>query len=128
MKYESIGRRGKTLYRSRRGAILGVCKGIADYMEFSLFWTRVIVLLSTLFTGMWPGIGLYFLAALLMKPEPVMPIETDDDREFYHAYTSSRTMALQRLKRTYDNLDRRIQRMEDAVTARDFDWERRLRE
>jgi len=37
-------------------------------------------------------------------------------------------MALHRLKRTFDNLDRRIQRIESIVTARDYDWERRLRE
>jgi phage shock protein C len=35
-------------------------------------------------------------------------------------------MATQRLKRMFDNLDRRIRRMEDTVTARDYDWDRRL--
>jgi phage shock protein C len=37
-------------------------------------------------------------------------------------------MALHRLKKTYDNLDRRIRRMEDIVTAKDYDWDYRLRE
>jgi phage shock protein C len=37
-------------------------------------------------------------------------------------------MALHRLKRTYDNLDRRIQRMESIVTSREYDWDRRLNE
>lgn len=128
MTHESLDDRRRALYRSRDGAIFGVCKGLADYMDVSLFWTRVIVLLSTLFTGIWPGVGVYFLAALLLKPEPVMQIESEDDREFYHAYTSSRTMALQRLKRMFDHLDRRIQRMEDTVTAREYDWDRRLHE
>jgi phage shock protein C len=128
MTHGSYTESRRALYRSRNGAILGVCKGLADYMDFSVFWTRVIVLVSTLFTGIWPGIGLYFLAGLLMKPEPVLPLESEDDREFYHSYTGSRTMAVQRLKRMFDNLDRRIQRMEDIVTARDFDWERRLKE
>jgi phage shock protein C len=35
---------------------------------------------------------------------------------------------LHRLKRTYDNLDRRIQRMEHIVTSREYDWDRRLNE
>jgi phage shock protein C len=70
--------------------------------------------------------GLYFLAALLMKPEPVLRIETDDQQEFYDSYVSSRKGAIDRVKRRYDSLERRIQRMEDAVTNREFDWERRL--
>jgi phage shock protein C len=35
-------------------------------------------------------------------------------------------MAIRRLKRTFDNLDRRIRRIEDIVTARDYEWEQRL--
>jgi len=80
------------------------------------------------FTGIWLILGLYILAALLMKPAPVVPFQSAEDAEFYNSYTSSRSMALHRLKRTFDNLDRRIQRIESIVTARDYDWERRLRE
>jgi len=71
-------------------------------------------------------VGIYFLAALLMKPEPVRPLLSEEDREFYHSYTTSRGMAVHRLKRAFDSLDRRIQRMENVVTSRDYDWDRRL--
>jgi phage shock protein C len=37
-------------------------------------------------------------------------------------------MALQRLRHVFDKLDRRVQRVEDTVTAREYDWERRLRQ
>ena len=70
--------------------------------------------------------GLYVIAALIMKPEPVLPLETEDEREFYHSYTSSRPMALNRLKKTSERLERRIRRMEDIVTAKDYEWESRL--
>lgn len=116
------------LYRSRQGIIFGVCRGIAEYLDFSVFWTRVIAVLITFFSGLWPMVGLYVLAALLMKPEPVVPFQSESDEEFYHSYMSSRHMAIHRLKRTYDNLERRIRRMESIVTARDYDWERRLNE
>ena len=106
--------------------IFGVCKGIAEYLDFSVIWTRIIALGILFFTGMWPIVGLYILAALLMKPEPILPLQSEDDQEFYNSYVSSRAMALRRLKRTYDNLNRRIQRLEDIVTAREYDWERRL--
>ena len=116
----------RLLYRSRHGCILGVCRGLAEYMNVSVFWMRVIALVLLVFTGFWLVLGLYFLAALLMKPEPVVPLATEEDDEFYNSYTSSRTMAVRRLKRTYDNLDRRIRHMEDIVTSREYDWDRRL--
>ena len=116
----------RTLYRSRKGMICGVCAGLADYMNFSVFWMRVIAVLCLFFTGLWPVIGIYFLAALLMKPEPVRPLLNEEDREFYHSYATSRGMAVHRLKRAFDSLDRRIQRMENVVTSRDYDWDRRL--
>ena len=123
-RFERILRGG--LYRSRNGVILGVCRGIAEYFDFSVFWVRAIALILLLVTGFWPITGLYFLAALLIKPEPVAPIETDEEQEFYDSYTHSSKGAADRLKRRYDNLERRIQRMEHTVTTREFDWENRL--
>lgn len=114
------------LYRSRTGLILGVCKGLAEFFDFSTFGIRVIAVGLLLLSGIWPTVILYFVAALLMKPEPVLFPETEEEQEFYNSYASSRRMALHRLKRTYDNLNRRIQRLEGVVTSREYDWERRL--
>jgi phage shock protein C len=122
--FENIGRLG--LYRSRNGVILGVCRGLAEYFDFSVFWVRFIILIVLFCSGLWPIAGLYFIAALLMKPEPVLPIQTYDEQEFYDSYIHSKGGAVHRLKRRYDNLDRRVQRMEDVVTSREFDWDRRL--
>jgi phage shock protein C len=125
MTYSADRQRGG-LYRSRDGRILGVCKGLAEYFDFPVFWLRVIAFVLLLISGIWPMVIVYFVAALLMKPEPVLPLETEGEQEFYNSYANSRRMALGRLKRTYDNLDRRIRRMEDIVTNREYDWERRL--
>lgn len=115
------------LYRARDGWIFGVCKGIANYLDFSVLLCRVVAVIVFIFSGFWPIVVLYLVAALLMKPEPVLPLQSDEDREFYHSYVSSRSMALHRLKQTFDRLERRIRRMEDIVTARDYDWESRLK-
>ena len=114
------------LYRSRQGVIGGVCRGLADYFDFSVFWIRAIMIILLILTGLWPILGLYFLAFLIMKPNSVHPIETEAEQEFYDSYVSSRKNAVQRLKRRFNNLDRRIQRMEDAVTGREFEWEERF--
>ena len=84
------------------------------------------MLILLFFSGLWPIMALYFIAALLMKPEPVIPIENDDQKEFYNSYIYSRKGAIDRLKRRYGNLERRIQRMEHTVTTKEFDFDRRL--
>jgi len=122
--YNRIRRNG--IYRSRSGIILGVCKGLAAHFDFSVFWTRVIALIFVIVVGGGPAIGLYLLAALLMKPEPVIPIKNSGEKEFYDSYTYSRQGAVQRLKRRYENLQRRIQRMEHIVTSAEYDWDKRL--
>jgi phage shock protein C len=105
----------KGLYRSRQGVVFGVCRGLAEYFDFSVFWARAIALILLFVTGLWPVAGLYILAALLMKPEPVIPIENEAEQEFYNSYTHSRHGAAQRLKRRYESLERRIRRMEPGT-------------
>lgn len=110
---------GKNLYRSRQGAVFGVCRGLASYFEFPVFWVRLFTAVLIAFTGFWPGLILYVLAALLMRPEPLAgagpfgPPASGPSREAFR----------QRLA----DLERRIRGMEDRVTSREFDWERRLR-
>ena len=58
------------LYRSRDGMLLGVCRGIADYFDLSVFWLRAITVGTFILTGFFPVVFLYILAALLMKREP----------------------------------------------------------
>lgn len=110
------------IYRSRRGIFMGVCRGLADYFNFSVFWLRIIVLLIFLFTGFWPIGVMYIVAGLLLRMEPVSPLQDEKDQEFYDTYADSRQSGIQRVKRKFENIERRIQRMEHTVTSREFDW------
>jgi phage shock protein C len=125
-RHRSRGQRERGLYRSRNGMILGVFKGLADYFDFSVGWLRGIGIIVFIFSGFWPIVVLYLLAALLMKPAPAIPLESLDEKEFYDSYAYSRRGAVHRMKRRFDELNRRIQRMEDVVTDKEFDWEQRL--
>lgn len=112
-------RAGGSLRRSREGAVFGVCRGIAAYFEFPVFWVRLFTAALIVFTGFWPGLILYVLAALAMKPEP-------GPGPGRGARTGSAASG-ERLRERLADLERRIRRMEDRVTSREFDWERRLR-
>jgi len=124
--YDKLSRDG--VYRSRNGVIFGVCRGLADHFDFSVLWARVIAVIFLLVSGFWPAIGLYLIATLLMKPAPVVPLKTEAEQEFYDSYTHSRRRAARRLKRRFENLERRLQRMEHTVTTREFDWESKIQE
>jgi phage shock protein C len=118
----------EALYRARDGVFLGVCKGVARHFDIPVNLLRAVVLILFFVTGVWPVGLLYLIAAMIMRMEPAVPFSNEDERTFYDTYSSSRTGALQRMKRSFDNLDRRLRRMEDVVTSRDFEWERRMRD
>ena len=123
-RYNSVSNRG--LYRSRDGIILGVCRGVADYFNFSAFWTRAILIVVFIFTGFWPIIGIYILAALLMKSEPGAPGRQGSKRNFHCHFKHAGHETAERLKRKWRHLEKRIRRMEDKATSREFDWNKRF--
>lgn len=126
----TYGRRG--LYRAREGRILaGVCKGLADYLDISAFWLRTIVVLVVLLThviGLPTAVVLYIVAMFLMKPEPPATLAGPDERAFYDECLTSRGASTERMRHTYEALDRRIRRMEGIVTSPDFQWDQRMKQ
>ena len=123
-RYNSMSGRG--LYRSRNGVIFGVCRGLADYFDFSVFWIRASAVILFIFTGFWPVVGIYLLAALLMKSEPAKDAGTGSQPKSGCRYRYARTDTAERLKRKWKHLEKRIRRMEDKVTSREFDWHSRF--
>mgnify|MGYP006864908536 CR=1 FL=1 len=77
------------------------------------------------------GLGLVMASVASGPADAVTPAAqhewSAEEQQFYHRYTASPHDAAQRLKRRYEGLEERIRRMEDVVTSREYDWERRLR-
>jgi phage shock protein C len=116
----------RTLYRSRRGWIFGVCQGLATYAEISVVWIRVAAFGALMLTGFWPVFVTYIVAAIFLKPAPIVEFRDEEDYSFYHDYVSDRKMALSRLMKRCKALDKRARRMENVVTDREYDWNRRF--
>ena len=115
------------LYRSRSGIIMGVCRGVGDFLNFSVFWIRAILVILFLISGFWPVVVLYFVAAFLMKPEPVIRSHQHSERGFCGSYTRTRRPSSDHIKRRQQTLERRLRNLESTVTSKEYDWEQRLR-
>ena len=105
------------LYRSRNKLVFGVCAGFAEYLNLSVFWTRMLVLGIFVCTGLWPVGALYLVAALLMKRSPYPPSRCNTQPTYEH-----------RARSAFESLDQRLRRMEDKVLHKARDWDRRLYE
>lgn len=115
------------LYRSRSGIIMGVCRGVGGFLNFSVFWIRAILVILFLISGFWPVVVLYFVAALLMKSEPMVRSHQHYEEEFCGAYARTRRPSSDRIKRRQQTLERRLRNLESTVTSKEYDWEQRLR-
>ena len=116
------------LYRSRSGIIMGVCRGVGEYLNFSVFWIRAILIILFLISGFWPVVVLYFLAAILMKSEPVIRPHRHYEEGFCTTYTQSRRPSSDHIRRHQKTLERRLHNLESIVTSKEYDWEERMRD
>jgi phage shock protein C len=62
----------KRLVRPRNRKIAGVCAGLAEYFDLDVILVRVIWLVATFFSGVFPGLIAYVIAWIVMPEEPAM--------------------------------------------------------
>jgi phage shock protein C len=115
------------LYRSRKGMILGVAKGLAMSSRLPVWFVRLGFIFFAILTQVIPTVVVYIVLAIVMRPEPVIEFTSDEDREFYNNYGNARRPALLRMRSILSKLDKRVQRLENAITDPENDWERRFR-
>ena len=116
----------KPFYRSRKGVIFGICRGIADHFDLNVVWIRLGLIVTFCLSGFFPIVLIYAILGLVFKLEPPIKPQNKSDEEFYQSFASSGSLGLSRMKSKFDALDKRIQRMESVVTDKAYDWERRL--
>lgn len=57
------------LHRSHDSVIAGVCGGIAEFLDWSPTWVRILYVLVSVLSAAFPGI-LVYLALWLLMPSP----------------------------------------------------------
>ena len=62
----------KKLFRSRtERTVAGVCAGVAHYLDLDISLVRVIWVVVTILSGIFPGIVVYGLAWIIIPEEPM---------------------------------------------------------
>jgi phage shock protein C len=54
------------LTRSDRRLIGGVCAGLAEYLGWSVFWTRVVYVVASIASAAFPGILMYVILWIVL--------------------------------------------------------------
>ncbi len=115
------------LYRSRNGLIFGVCRGIAETFDLSLGWIRFGFIVAFAITLFFPTGLIYLILALVLKLEPAeTTINRPRDQIFDGPFDSPRKVGLRQFKAKFDSLEDRIRRMENHVTNKAYDWDKRF--
>ncbi|MEK7183489.1 MAG: PspC domain-containing protein [Patescibacteria group bacterium] len=64
----------KKLYRSTTDSMLtGVCGGLAEYLEVDATVLRLLWVLVVVFSGIFPGVIVYIIAAVIVPLPPTAP-------------------------------------------------------
>ena len=114
-------------FRANDGLIFGVAKGLADYFGWSVSLVRLIFGLATVFLFFWPTIILYLVAALLMSPAPDGHLNSPEERDIWLKTQLDPNAAMDQLARRATFVEKRMRRLEDFVTSKEYAWQRRMR-
>ena len=142
---------GRGLYRDKaRGRILGVCAGMADYLDVEVWQVRLVAVLGLIFAGQ-VAVPVYFILYFLMDKKPYYRRMTDnyddsdeEDEVDDLAPRQSRRRAerprdpamnqgvsnvekLRVAREKFSDLEERLRSMESHVTSSRFELQRELR-
>jgi len=120
-----IGMATKQLYRSPRGKIFGVATGLAEWRDLPADPVRLIVFLSILFTGFFPGALIYLAAALIIPMNPELGSETHHHHHYHRQDDDS--VSDSELKARYEKLKRKVEKMESEILNKERDWDQRFK-
>jgi len=114
-------------FRAPDGLFLGVAKGLAEHFGWPTGLVRLLFVLAAILLFFWPTLVLYLGGAILMSPAPAGRLDNPSERDVWLQAQLDPQAALDRLSRRAEGLEKRLLRLEDFVTSRDYAWLRRLK-
>jgi phage shock protein C len=124
----SFKNRPTKLYKDpHRGKLMGVCAGIADYLDIKVGVVRVLVVLGALVTGIWFFAIAYFILGFVLDPMPRDLYQDEREEEFWKQTRKAPDYTAAELRRRFRDIERRTSDMEAYMTSKRFRLERELK-
>jgi phage shock protein C len=106
---------------------MGVCAGIADYLDIKVGVVRVLVVLGALVTGIWFFAIAYFILGFVLDPMPRDLYQDEREEEFWKQTRKAPDYTAAELRRRFRDIERRTSDMEAYMTSKRFRLERELK-
>ena len=116
------------LYRNRRkGKIMGVCAGIADYFGVSPLPLRIAAILGLVFAT-FPTLVIYFVAAWVLNDTPEDLFASEEEARFWKSVRTEPSGTARALRHKFRGLEQRLRAVETQVTSSEFALNRKFRD
>lgn len=115
----------------QRGWVAGVCAGIADWLDISVKWVRVIAILALIFSGIFPLVLIYAGLWYAMEEAPEghpTRIREPSHSARYGAEPHATRVETTDIESAFMRLERRLRDLEAGVTEPDFKLKREFRD
>ena len=114
------------LYRDpRKGKLLGVCAGVADYFGVNPWAVRLAAIIGLLLFAP-PTLIAYGIAAMLLPVKPVDIYDTPAEESFWRGVRVEPSRTTRDLRHRFRELERRLRALEAYITSREFDLSREI--
>ncbi len=117
------------LYKDeRRGRIMGVCAGIADYFDVRPSMVRLLTVIAAFITGFFFTIAAYVLLGFILEAKPEEIATDPEEEKFWRKARTKPEYTKVDLRNRYEDIEHRIRKMEAYMTSKQFRLNRELRE
>ena len=101
----------------RRGKIMGICAGIADYAGFDVTLVRV-CMIAALFLSSGSILPFYFIAGFVTPTKPsALELGDGEEKQFWQGVRVSPARAARDIRSRFKDIDRRLADIESYVTT-----------
>src|SRR6185436_10995637 len=103
-----------TLYRDKRkGKIMGVCAGIAEYTGINLLWIRIGLILALCTPPLAPiAMTAYILAGFFLPTSPSDLYEDKEEQNYWQRVRQSPARTSREIRARFRDIDRRLAEVE----------------
>lgn len=112
----------------RKGKLMGVAAGLADYSGVNANLIRVALVIGSLLGWFLPLIIIYIVLGVVLEAKPADLYENEAEEQFWRGVRTRPDYTAVELRKRFRRIDERLQTMESYITSKRFRLDRELRD